>query len=95
MICKERLEDIVRIEKERILKELETEDAVLCDSYNSWGVIHSAQWIYREDDIDAKLKSITNERGFICFKSTPIFVDIIKAAALVHFGVKDFNPVIS
>lgn len=97
MICDERLSEIIKIEKERILKEFETKNAVLCDSYVSWGAIHSAKWIYREDkdDLDWNLNKITREKGFICFKSTPNFIEIIKAAALVHFGVLKYNPVIS
>lgn len=97
MICDARISEITEIEKERILKEFETKDAVLCDSYDAWGIMHSAEWIYREDkdDLDWTLERITRERGFVCFKSTPNFIEIIKAAALVHFGVSNYNPVIS
>lgn len=97
MIGDEYLSEIIKIEKERILKKFETEDAVLCDSYDSWGVIHSAEWIYRKDkdNLDWILNKITRERGFVCFKSTPNFIEMIKAAALIHFGVLNYNPVIS
>lgn len=94
-ICNERLSEIIKIEKIRILEEFKTKDHVLCESYNTWGLIHRAEWIYKDDDLDLELEAITRERGFVCFKSTPNYVNIIKAAVLVHYGDINFNPCIS
>lgn len=92
MISKERLEEIISIEKERVLKELSTKDSAWCDYYTSWGAIHSGMSILKEEDIDFELNECTRERGFVCFKSTPDAPAIIQAAALVHFGVKMSKP---
>lgn len=95
MISKERLEEIIKIEEQRVLQEFRTKHCktVNVDAYTSWGVIHHVTGIEEDEDVYLVLKDITeNEEGFVCFKSTPDASEIIQAAVLVHFGVKLPKP---
>ena len=90
MLSKEQIEKFISIEKNRICDLLKTENEVLCEYYRGWGCIHTAFWIYREDDIESEIRNCVKEDGFVCFKSSPNCLDLINAAALLHFGVKNF-----
>lgn len=95
LIGEERLEQIIRLEEQRVLNEFNSKhcETVGVDSYTSYGVIHHWTAIEKGEDVYLVLKDITeSEEGFVCFKSTPDAPEIIQAAVLVHFGLKIPKP---